>query len=388
MQHYDYIITGAGCAGLSLLYRMMQDDFFNNKKILLIDKETKKTNDRTWCFWEQQPGLFENIIHHSWQQINFYSDHFSARFDLEPYTYKMIRGIDLYSTVLDCINKHNNIEIIYDGVQSVYSNESYGVVKTANKELHADYVFNSIFLTDWKQQALQQTHVYILLQHFKGWMIETDEDFFNERIATFMDFRVEQTNGTTFVYVLPVAKNKALIEYTLFSEKILPQEDYDEALKNYIESFLNIKEYTITHTEFGVIPMTNFRFLKKDGRVFNIGTAGGDTKASSGYTFQFIQKHTAKIVDALINNKINFSGQSFTEKRFNLYDSILLNVLANKKMNGDKLFAQLFQKNQPQTILKFLDNETTLKEELKIMNSVSLNSFLPAAFSEILHAKL
>jgi lycopene beta-cyclase len=32
-KHYDYIITGAGCAGLSLLMRMMEDPFFLRKNI-------------------------------------------------------------------------------------------------------------------------------------------------------------------------------------------------------------------------------------------------------------------------------------------------------------------------------------------------------------------
>ena len=257
---YDYIITGAGCAGLSLLRSMMQHQYFSNKKILLIDKAEKNTNDRTWCFWEQQPGLFEDIVYHRWQQIDFYSNDFSARFDLMPYEYKMIRGIDLYTTVLAEAKQHSNIDIIYEEVQSVFSNESYAVVKTIDKEFHAEYVFNSIFFTDWKQQALQQKNIYVLLQHFKGWMIETAENIFDERIATFMDFRVSQDNGTTFVYVLPVAKNKALVEYTVFSKEIFQQEKYDAALKNYITSFLNIKEYKILHAEFGVIPMTNYKF--------------------------------------------------------------------------------------------------------------------------------
>src|ERR1700712_5075924 len=114
---YDYIITGAGCAGLSLLRSMTQHQYFSNKKILLIDKAEKNTNDRTWCFWEQQPGLFEDIVYHRWPQIDFYSNDFSARFDLEPYQYKMIRGIDLYTTVLNEAAQHENIDILYEDVQ-------------------------------------------------------------------------------------------------------------------------------------------------------------------------------------------------------------------------------------------------------------------------------
>jgi lycopene beta-cyclase len=379
---YDYIITGAGCAGLSLLKRMMCHPFFGQKKILLIDKADKSTNDRTWCFWEQQPGAFEDIVHQRWKQIDFYSNDFSARFDLAPYEYKMIRGIDLFSSVLSEAKQRSDIDILIEDVHSVFSNETYAAVKTKEKEFHAGYVFNSIFFNDWKQEALQKKNVYVLLQHFKGWIIETSENVFDERIATFMDFRISQERGTTFVYVLPISKNKALIEYTLFTEEVLTQQEYDAELSMYIQSFLHVKNYTVIHTEFGIIPMTNYSFPKGEGRIINIGTAGGQTKASSGYTFQFIQKHAEKIIDALVRGKDPLSTQSIFQKRFNLYDRILLNVLYNKKLNGDKLFAQLFKKNSPQTVLKFLDNETSFAEELKIMNSVPLNKFLPASLKE------
>jgi lycopene beta-cyclase len=385
-QQYDYIITGAGCAGLSLLKRMMQHPIFEQKKILLIDKADKNTNDRTWCFWEQQPGAFENIIHQRWKQIDFYSDDFSARFDLAPYEYKMIRGIDLFSSVLREAKQRSNIDILTEDVHSVFSNETYAVVKTKEKEFHAGYVFNSIFFNDWKQEALRKKNVYVLLQHFKGWIIETSQNVFDERIATFMDFRISQQRGTAFVYVLPISKNKALIEYTLFTEEVLAQQEYDAELSNYIQAFLGIRNYSVTHTEFGIIPMTNYSFSKGEGRIINIGTAGGQTKASSGYTFQFIQKHAEKIIDALVQGKDLLSTQSVFQKRFNLYDRILLNVLYNKKLRGDKLFAQLFKKNSPQKILKFLDNETSFAEEWKIMNSVPLSKFLPASLKEIFNS--
>jgi lycopene beta-cyclase len=382
-QHYDYIITGAGCAGLSLLRRMMAYPFFSNKKILVIDKEQKNNNDRTWCFWEQQPGVFEEVVYHRWQQIDFYSDHFSARYDLAPYQYKMIRGIDLYAFVLDKARRFSNISRLQEEVRSVANNENNVTVKTNSRELLADHVFNGIIFNDWKEEALQRKNIYVLLQHFKGWMIETDKAVFDERRATFMDFRISQDKGTAFIYVLPVAKNKALVEYTLFSENILEQDEYDTALADYIHSVLSIKKYTIVHAESGVIPMTNYPFPKGEGRLVNIGTAGGQTKASSGYTFRFIQKHSERIINALVHGKKPLHIQSVFDKRFHLYDSILLDVLQNKKMSGDKIFAQLFKKNSPQTILKFLDNETTFMEELKIMNSVSLSAFLPATIRQI-----
>ena len=52
MNNYDYIIIGAGASGLLLADAMGQDSFFATKNILLLDKDSKKINDRTWCYWE------------------------------------------------------------------------------------------------------------------------------------------------------------------------------------------------------------------------------------------------------------------------------------------------------------------------------------------------
>ena len=95
-KHFDYIITGGGLAGISLLHYFLQSDL-RDKKILLIDKSEKTENDRTWCFWEKEAGAFEFLVHHRWQHLNFYMPDFADALDIAPYTYKMIRGIDFYN---------------------------------------------------------------------------------------------------------------------------------------------------------------------------------------------------------------------------------------------------------------------------------------------------
>ena len=67
---YDFIFLGAGCATLSIVMRMLKSEKFSEKKILLVDKEAKTKNDRTWCFWEKQDGFFESIVHKKyWDKI-------------------------------------------------------------------------------------------------------------------------------------------------------------------------------------------------------------------------------------------------------------------------------------------------------------------------------
>ena len=196
-----------------------------------------------------------------------------------------------------------------------------------------------------------------------------------------MDFRVKQQHGTTFVYVIPFNSTSALIEYTLFTKELLQQNQYDAALKDYIHTFLGIDEYKIIEEEFGVIPMTNEKFSFA-GNGWQIGTAGGQTKASSGYTFQFIQKQSQQIVEYLIAGK-PLSLIPAAPKRFRFYDNTLLHILYHNKLPGDKIFTQLFKKNKPQQVLRFLDNESSLKEELKIISTLPAWPFLKAALKQL-----
>jgi lycopene beta-cyclase len=169
----------------------------------------------------------------------------------------------------------------------------------------------------------------------------------------------------------------------LFTEKVLIDAEYEEALKEYIAENLSLSEYKILHKEKGIIPMTNQVFPLQDGNVVYIGTAGGQVKPSSGYAFQFIQKRTTAIVKKLVNNKVPFFTKTLTDKKFDLYDSTLLQVMVNNQMPGDAIFAAIFKKVTPQRILRFLDNETTLLDDISILNSVPTRIFLPAALKEI-----
>jgi lycopene beta-cyclase len=379
--HYNYIITGAGCAGSSLLMRMMHEPFFAAKKILVIDQSPKNTNDRTWCFWEKGIGIFEPIVHHQWNKLDFFSEVFTATLDIKSYQYKMIRAIDLYKHVRSESLKHDNIEWRYGKINRVDTIGNKAVVSMEEATFTADYIFNSISFRNIT--AAESGGKHFLLQHFKGWMIRTDKPQFDPLKATFMDFRVDQKHGTTFVYMLPTSSTEALVEYTLFSERVLPEDAYEKALQDYISQNLHIEQYRIIHEESGIIPMTNMYFPLQEGKVVNMGIVGGQAKASSGYAFQFIQKRTATIVGTLMEGGSSFSDRPFSDKKFHLYDSVLLNVLCGNKMEGAAIFAAIFKHNPADRVLRFLDNESSMGDDLQIMRSVPGKIFMRVAMWEL-----
>lgn len=374
---YDYIIAGSGCAGLSLLHALLHTPSLQNKSILVIDQDSKKSNDRTWCYWEKQPGLFEPIVHAQWNTLEFLTTDFKKELDLGAYTYKMIQGIDFYNFVLNTAKQCKNVTFVQE---TIFSIDAETTVVTTNKNSYtATYIFNSTPLFNPKI-----TEKNSLLQHFKGWVIQTKEPVFDPKVGRLMDFSLSQENGATFMYVLPTSTTEALVEYTLFSPTLLNKDTYTVALEKYLKETLKIEEYTLLHEEFGVIPMSLAQFEKQASTaIINLGTAGGFTKASSGYTFQFIQKNVADIVQNLKAGKNPKQPNSFKDNVYQWYDRTLIDVLLTKKLTGKEVFTNIFQKVSAEKILAFLGNESTLIEDFTIMKSLPLIPFLTSGIQQL-----
>jgi len=93
---YDYIIAGMGCAGLSLAIQLKRSGIEFNR-ILIIDKDVKHNNDRTWCFWtKQKENWFDDIVFKRWKSFEFKSENSKRIINLAPYQYMLIKGIDFY----------------------------------------------------------------------------------------------------------------------------------------------------------------------------------------------------------------------------------------------------------------------------------------------------
>jgi lycopene beta-cyclase len=375
---YDYIIAGAGAAGLSLLVHLLKDNLLINKKVLLIDKDEKKNNDRTWCFWQKEESLFEEIVYKKWHHLKSFGPNFEKIEDIAPYTYKMIRGIDFYNFCFNKIKAQPNIEIIKASIQSITTSANNATVVANGKEYTAIYVFTSILL---QEPRLTKKQNY-LLQHFKGQIIETDSPVFTPDAATYMDFRVNQQHGTTFGYVLPFSTTKALVEYTLFTENTLTNEQYTDGLNNYISEFLKIDQYKVIEEEQGIIPMTDYKFKKADGNIIYLGTAGGNTRGSTGYTFNYIQKHTKTLVTALKNNQHPASIKNTISKNAMFYDSVFLSVLASQAVPGQTVFSRILKKRKLTQVLSFLDDDNNFANDLQIMWSQPKWPFMKAALKK------
>lgn len=377
---FDYIIAGSGCAGLSLAYLMLQTGLLDSHSLLLLDATAKIGNDRTWCFWEQFPGIFEPIVLKSWDHLRVAFPDRILETEISPYTYKMIRSSDFYTYTLSRIQAHPNVTFLKQPVTRIDANgQKPSSVHTPQGTFHAPIIFNSIL---HYPLPLRSRDVF-LWQHFKGWYIESDVFGFQQKTATLMDFRTDQSKGTGFFYFLPLSEKEALVEYTGFSHDIYEDTYYESQLLGYMKQHFANLSYVIKEKEFGKIPMTDFSFSTGGRGLINIGTAGGMTKGSSGYTFSFIQQQSKEIVQRLQKGDPLEKPYLNHKRRFDFYDSIFLHVLDRNYMPGELLFEDLFSKNPIHRVLRFLNNESRITEDLATIASLKTAPFLKGWLNRI-----
>lgn len=376
--HFDYVIIGNGLAGLQLALTFANDVFFDSFKIALIDASDKSTNDKTWSFWEEGEGKWDDIVEKSWSTALFHSPRLSLSLPLESYTYKTIRSIDFYSFAKQELLLKDNIQFILDDIQKVNESKIVTVLGTKGNYT-AHHVFDSRIPTDFFSSKAKHT---IIHQHFKGSIIECDTPSFQPEAFTMMDYRFSYNNSTSFIYVLPFSETQALVEFTFFTPYIVDDSVYDDALKNYIKNHLQLKHYRIREIEIGNIPMTDFPFWDYHTKqITKIGTGGGWVKGSTGYSFKHTEKHVSKLIANIKDGKS--PSHRLFKKKYKFYDAIFLNVIKHENEKGIWIFERFYSKNTIATMFRFLDEETSFSEDMRIMQSLFSMAFIKAFFKTL-----
>ncbi len=355
MKEFDYIIIGGGCAGLSLAYELEINDKLKEKTLAIIETRLEYKRDKTWSFWKVFNHNFDDCVIKSWNNFTINTSDSSNELTNKKFPYQSIDSGKFYKKINSIISKNSNISF-FKSLSEINSENSI--------------IFNSIFEQDPDKSELWQ--------HFQGIEIETQKNIFDEEIINLMDFNCDQRNDVHFFYTLPFSKNKALVETTWLSNlEDHSLRDYDLQLENYIKNNLGIKNYKINFTEKGAIPLFS-PSLKNDKKIINIGSAGGMTRLSTGYTFLNIQEHSKYIVKNIDNiDKVKI----FTiGKKYKFLDNIFLKVLEKYPEKMPKIFFNMF-KTSSNTIIKFLSNKSNMIEDISIINKMPKLIFLKALFS-------
>ena len=354
MKEFDYVIIGGGCAGLSLAYELEINNKLKDKTLAIIEPRKEYKRDKTWSFWKVFDHNFNDCIIKSWNNFTINTPENSHELITKKYPYQSIDSGKFYQKINTKLASNINISF-FKNLNEVNSKNSV--------------IFNSVF--DGKQDKSK------LWQHFQGVEIETSKDIFDDQILNLMDFNCDQKNDVLFFYTLPFTKNKALIETTWLSnlenQNLM---DYDLQLENYIKNNLRIKNYKIKFVEKGAIPLFH-PTIKKNDKIVNIGSVGGMTRLSTGYTFLNIQEHSKYILENI--DKIEKIKKYNLGQKYKFLDNIFLKVLKNNPEKMPNIFYKMF-KCSPNIVIKFLSNKSNILEDINVISKMPKLIFIKALF--------
>lgn len=288
----------------------------------------------------------------------------------------MVQSKDFYSYCHQILESKENIDIVIGDVVSVDPLKDEVQVGISDQPaIYAKHVFDSR-LPDMRDLRKSVK----LVQHFKGVRIQTDKPVFDPHSFVMMDYRYKDGDGCSFMYVLPSSKNEALIEFTYFDREVVEEVVYDEFIERYIQEELKISNFQVLASEMGQIPMSSYPFhTHNTPMISKIGTAGGWVKPSSGYSFRNAQKNSVAIVENIIAGRSYLDGIHSSRHRW--YDKIMLRVLRERNDLGEELFFGLYSKRSIQRTFRFLDEESSLFDDLAIIAAFPPGPFIRAVFS-------
>lgn len=381
---YHYTIIGAGASGLWMAYALYKHGLLKDKTLVLVEQDSQKFNDRTWCYWAKEElypqPLADKVWHYS------HNAHITSKSgSIYPYAYYHIRSQDFYKKMKGLLSGCENITWLYTSFENYQQNPDLSIKtkdsswKTERLFLSAlperEDIFSSKRLKTYLNQKREQ-HI-LIWQSFVGWRIKMQHASFDATRMTLMDFEIPQLGHTQFIYELPFSDSESLVELTRFGEAKLSITEAEEILKNYLAS--KNTSFEIIETEVGAIPMTTHfdnkrKTLDKHENVIYLGTLAGAIKPTTGYGFKRMAKYADDVAKALVSHSA--IPTTYRPWRFRLYDILLLQILVAQPQRGKEIFKTLFKKQPTPRILKFLDEETSIKEEMMIFSKLPILLFL------------
>ena len=373
--HLRYLILGAGGAGLSLCHALLARGV--TEPIFILDPKPRFEDDRTWCFWDTRPNPFLSLAFHGWREWEVCDASGRRAVQTSSATaYRCLQGRDFYDAVLTEICRHPNVTLCLGHAADAVTQDADGVtVHSGGCAYHADYVFDS-------RPPVFAPAPGDFVQRFRGRFVHADRPVFSPTRCTLMDFEVSQAQGPHFVYVLPFSETQALVEdtYLLPADAPMPTaSETAEILENYFAGRYPGAAFATEREEAGAVPMTTRVFPKRDRRVFFIGTAGGCTKPSSGYTFARIQEQCRQIADAAGSGTLDSFREQGPPRRFAFFDAVFLQALRDDPQAFPGYFQRLFARVSPEALTRFLSETSTWQDELQVVRGLPPLPFLKAA---------
>ncbi|MFM7765352.1 MAG: beta-carotene 15,15'-dioxygenase, Brp/Blh family [Sphingomonadales bacterium] len=374
----EYLFAGAGASATLLLMQLEKTGMLSGSKVVVVDSDFTSLSRKTFCFWAKSDDSMvkdcRKLIQKSWNHLRI--DRGETK-SLKPLEYHCIPGLNMQNEML-ALTSRNECVRLESSVISMVPDGNGVLVTTTAGVYRAAHVYDSRpagFMSPKPNESA-------LFQSFIGYVIEPEKPVLNTSAADMMDFGVEQHGATQFMYVLPMAADKVLVELTRFGTTTILEAEARPVLLDYIQKhFGNAR---IVETETGCIPMCSAPLRVGElSNVTRLGGRAGAIKPGTGYAFKNMYNQAVDIGVAVKNRRD--SKPISAPPRFRFYDRLLLWILSHSPEWGKPIFQQLFRRNGTPQILRFLDEKTSWMQDVRILLSLPFKPFLVALRQDLRH---
>jgi lycopene beta-cyclase len=367
----DLIILGGGCAGLSLAMHLAD---LGSKCPHTFIVEARKTyeNDRTWCFWENNSGYFNDLIQKSWLKIFVSSDDQCLTLNCGSTPYQMLPSALFYDHVLKKIAKNDRIRLHTSApvLKHPYKIGNLWHVDTETGSYAAKQII------DTRPTAKPERGGAILWQSFLGKEIICDTDIFDISCVGLMEFYHGAPEQISFVYFLPISPNRALIEVTIFGPDPINPSKLESEIQAIISDRVKGAGVKLLRIEHGILPMGSSNLPVYDDKSYTqVGLCAGGARPSTGYAFQRIQKWALKCSDQ-ISKGLNPDGHMPDPWLMKRMDRLFLQVIKARPEIAPMLFLAIFEKVDTKRIIRFLSDDGTLIDYAAIILALPAKPFI------------
>jgi lycopene beta-cyclase len=359
--NYDLIIVGGGCAGLSLAIRLAELGP-ECPRVAIIERRTSYDHDRTWSYWATESAQLTHLSKSDWKKVIVATVDERILVNCDKTPYQTIHSDAFYHSALRKINKNKRIDLLLgESVGTFFKKNKNWEVFTERGWIGAPQVI------DTRPPTRESGDIPILWQSFSGVEVKCSQDVFDDTTATLMDFTEATSSEIGFLYLLPYSPTCALIEATVFGKRAMSPGELAAMLDRLVKKSVGSVAYEIMYREHFVIPMGLSEHVPhSDPSYVTVGLESGGARASTGYVFQRIQRW-ADEAEQQIRKGSSVSGHKRDSWMIRMMDQLFLRVLENHPERAPEIFIKLFSINDTGTVIRFMSDEPTVKDIMRII---------------------
>lgn len=368
---HDVIVVGSGVAGSRLLAHLLASSW-QTRRILVVERDTGRRSDHVLAFWTRRPSALDPLIEHVWSAVRVTAPAGPEQVvALHDHRYAATRRAAITDAIAEAARARPNVEMLRGEVREVVDGPRSAAVRVGDRWYRGAWVFDS-------RRPAPGAATVRLVQRFTGWIVESSDLRLDAAVATLFDFRTPQLTGACFMYVLPFAAGRALVEHVCIGPEVDHPIAPDTVLRGYLAAQFGLDdEPVVVAREHGCSSLSDAQHPRRTGRrICTIGARGGRLKPSSGYALTRIEADSAAIVRSLTRH-----GHPFRTPRdrwaYRSLDAIFLWVLAREPAYAPAMFAALMRR--PDGTLRFLDERARLIDIVRLLIALPTLVFLRAA---------